>query len=449
MAVSDAILMRLLELHPKIIDLSLDRMWRLLDKLGNPHLSLPPVVHIAGTNGKGSTLSNMRSIIEAAGLSAHAYTSPHLVKFHERIRLGEPGGGALIPENMLVDLLEECEVANKGEAITFFGITTAAAMLPFSRNPADYVLLQVGLCGRLDATNVVSNPPVSVITPVDMDHEQYLGNTLAKIATEKAGILKKGRKACIGVQHDEARMAIEAVGNKVGAHLRFANQDFQCFEQYGRLIYQDEDELLDLDLPALPGRFQIENAGLSIAAVKALDDDRITTAHISHGIAATKWSARMERLEPGQLHKFVPAGTEIWLDGGHNPSAGRAVAAALAELDERSPKPLILIAGMLNTKRADGYLKPFAGLVHKMMAIAIPGEENSISAVELAREARLAGLDARPYDSIEQSVRAAGEIMGGDIAPRIVIAGSLYLAGNVLALHRNETPSQVSGTARR
>jgi dihydrofolate synthase/folylpolyglutamate synthase len=439
MAVSDAILMRLLELHPKIIDLSLDRMWRLLDSLGNPHLSLPQVVHISGTNGKGSTLANMRAIIEAAGLSAHAYTSPHLVKFHERIWLGTPGGGGLIPETMLVDLLEECEQANKGEPITFFEITTAAAMLAFARKRADYVLLEVGLGGRLDATNIIAHPAVSVITPVDMDHEQYLGDTLAKIAAEKAGILKRDCPACIGIQRDEAREAIQATGEAVGAPMIFANQDFQCFEQYGRLVFQDGDELLDLDLPALPGRFQIDNAGLAIASIRALNDDRISTDHIATGISSAKWPARMERLEPGHLHSLVPYGTELWLDGGHNPSAGRAVAAALADLDERSPRPLVLVIGMLNTKRADGYLRPFAGLVNKVMTIAIPGEENTIPAVQLARDANTAGLDARPYDSIKQALRAAGEISGGEVPARIVIGGSLYLAGNVLALHRGET----------
>jgi len=449
MAVSDAILMRLLELHPKIIDLSLDRMWRLLDALGNPQSRLAPVVHIAGTNGKGSTLANMRAMIEAAGLATHAYTSPHLVRFHERIRLGKPGGGELIPEAMLVDLLEECEVANEGEPITFFEITTAAAMLAFARNPADYVLLEVGLGGRLDATNIISTPAVSVITPVDMDHEQYLGDTLAKIAQEKAGILKRNCLACIGIQHDEAREAIEQTGEKLGASMKFANQDFQCFEQYGRLVYQDEDELLDLDLPALPGRFQIDNAGLAIAAIRTLADERITQAHIAQGLTSVKWSARMERLEPGHLHTLVPEGTEIWLDGGHNPSAGRAVAASLADLDERAPRPLVLVTGMLNTKRAEGYLKPFAGLIQKVMAIDIPGEENTIPAVQLARLANAAGLDARPYDSIEHALRAAGEITSGDVPVRIVIGGSLYLAGNVLALHRGEIPSKVSGTARR
>ena len=449
MAVSDAILMRLLELHPKIIDLSLDRMWRLLEALGNPHLSLPPVVHIAGTNGKGSTLASMRAIIEEAGLSAHAYTSPHLVRFHERILLGAPGGGSLIAEQTLVDLLEECEQANKSEPITFFEITTAAAMLAFARNPADYVLLEVGLGGRLDATNIIADPAVCVITPVDMDHEQYLGDTLAKIAGEKAGILKQGRPACIGIQQDEARAAIEAAAARVGAELKVANQDFQCFEQYGRMVFQDENGLLDLDLPSLSGRFQIDNAGLAIAAIRTLDDKRITADHIAAGLANVKWSARMERLEPGYLHTLVPAGTEIWLDGGHNPSAGRAVAAALADLDEHSPRPLILVTGMLNTKRADGYLGPFVGLVQKVMTIAIPGEENTIPAVELAREAIAAGLDARPYDSLEHALRAAGEIAGGDTPARIVIGGSLYLAGNVLALHRDETPSKVSGTARR
>lgn len=449
MAVSDAILMRLLELHPKIIDLSLDRMWRLLDKLGNPQDSLPPVIHIAGTNGKGSTLAYCRGMIEAAGLSVHAYTSPHLVKFHERIRLGKPGGGELIPEAMLVELLEECEQANGGEPITFFEITTAAGLLAFARHPADYVLLEVGLGGRLDATNVIAKPAATVITPVDMDHEQYLGDTLGKIAFEKAGILKRGVPALIGVQHDDAREAIEAQGRKVGAVMAFANQDFQCFEQYGRMVYQDETALIDLDLPPLPGRFQIDNAGLAIATVRALDDARIGNEQIAAGLAATRWTARMELLEPGYLHTLVPEGTEIWLDGGHNPSAGRAVSAALADLDERAPRPLVLVTGLLNTKRSDGYLKPFAGLVQKVLTIAIPGEQNAIPAAELAQQAIAAGLDAQACRGLEEAVRLAGQVTGQGNPARVVIGGSLYLAGNVLALHRGETPSQVSGTARR
>ncbi|MEE4235777.1 MAG: folylpolyglutamate synthase/dihydrofolate synthase family protein [Anderseniella sp.] len=449
MAVSDAILMRLLELHPKIIDLSLDRMWRLLDRLDNPQDKLPPVVHIAGTNGKGSTLAYARTMIAAAGLAAHAYTSPHLVKFHERIRLGTPGGGELIPEAMLVDLLEECEQANGGEPITFFEITTAAAMLAFSRHKADYLLLEVGLGGRLDATNVIARPAVTVITPVDMDHEQYLGDTLGKIAFEKAGILKAGVPGVIGVQHEEARDAIERQGNKVGAVMSFANQDFQCFEQYGRMVYQDETALIDLDLPPLPGRFQIDNAGLAIAAVRALKDERIGHEHIAAGIAGTRWTARMELLEPGYLHTLVPEGTELWLDGGHNPSAGRAVSAALADLDERSPRPLVLVTGLLNTKRADGYLKPFAGLVQKVLTIAIPGEENTIPAADLARQAQAVGLDAQVCRGLEEAIRLAGQVTGQGNPARVVIGGSLYLAGNVLALHRGQTPSQVSGTARR
>lgn len=449
MAVSDAILMRLLELHPKIIDLSLDRMWRLLDKLGNPQDSLPPVIHIAGTNGKGSTLAYCRGMIEAAGLSVNAYTSPHLVKFHERIRLGKPGGGELIPEAMLVELLEECEQANGGEPITFFEITTAAGLLAFARHPADYVLLEVGLGGRLDATNVIARPAATVITPVDMDHEQYLGDTLGKIAFEKAGILKRGVPALIGVQHDDAREAIEAQGRKVGAVMAFANQDFQCFEQYGRMVYQDETALIDLDLPPLPGRFQIDNAGLAIATVRALDDARIGNEQIAAGLAATRWTARMELLEPGYLHTLVPEGTEIWLDGGHNPSAGRAVSAALADLDERAPRPLVLVTGLLNTKRSDGYLKPFAGLVQKVLTIAIPGEQNAIPAAELAQQAIAAGLDAQACRGLEEAVRLAGQVTGQGNPARVVIGGSLYLAGNVLALHRGETPSQVSGTARR
>jgi dihydrofolate synthase/folylpolyglutamate synthase len=449
MAVSDAILTRLLELHPKIIDLSLDRMWRLLGTLGNPQQKLPPVIHIAGTNGKGSTLAYIRAIMEATGLSVHAYTSPHLVRFHERIRLGAPGGGELITEEALVALLEECEQANRGEPITFFEITTAAALLAFARHPADYTLLEVGLGGRLDATNVIDRPAVSVITPVSMDHEQYLGTSLSQIAAEKAGILKSGRPACIGLQPDEARETLERIAEACGARARFAGQDFQCFEQYGRMVYQDESALIDLDLPPLPGRFQIDNAGLAIAAVRTLEDGRITAEHISQGLSKAKWPGRMQLLEPGYLHSLVPEGTEIWLDGGHNPEAGRVVASTMADLNERASRPLALVTGMLNTKSAAGYLKPFAGLARQVFTISIPGEENAIPAADLAMQAQDAGLPALAAAGIEAAVEAAGATGSGGPPVRILIGGSLYLAGRVLALHRGEIGSRVSGTSGR
>jgi dihydrofolate synthase/folylpolyglutamate synthase len=445
MAVSDAILARLLELHPKIIDLSLERMHRLAAALGHPERRLPPVVHIAGTNGKGSIAAYLRAVMERAGLTTHVYTSPHLVRFHERIRLGRPGGGELIAEEELTALLEECERANGGEPITFFEITTAAAFLAFARRPADYLVLETGLGGRLDATNIVARPRLSVISAIDYDHQQYLGSTLTAIAGEKAGILKTGVPGVVAPQREEALAALKAAAGRVGAPLHVAYEDWQAFEQHGRLVYQDETALLDLPLPALPGRFQVDNAGAAVAAVRLLADGRITDSHIAEGLRTVEWPARLQRLGEGALTRLLPEGTELWLDGGHNPSAGRAVANAMADLNDRNPRPLVLVVGMLNSKAADGYLAPFAGLAQRVVTLAIPGEENAIPAAELARIAAGVGLQTATAAGIEEAV-----VLAGRVAPsaRVLIGGSLYLAGRVLALDRGQTAGTVTGTSR-
>ena len=442
MALSDAILTRLLTLHPKIIDLKLDRMWRILERLGNPQAQLPAVVHVAGTNGKGSTVAYLRAIMEAAGLRVHCYTSPHLVKFHERIRVA----GELTTEPALNALLEECESANGGEPITFFEITTAAAFLAFNRTPADYLILEVGLGGRLDATNVVERPKVCVITAIDFDHQQYLGGTLTRIAHEKAGILKRGVPAIVGAQPDEARSEIERVAERVGAPLAIANQDWQSFEQHGRLVFQDENGLLDLPLPHLQGRHQIDNAGNAIAALRALGDGRIAEGHVAQGLKSVTWPARMQRLGPGALWPHVPADAELWLDGGHNPSAARALAQAFSDLNDRHSRPLVLVWGMLNTKDAESFIGAFAGMAHRAVTITIPDEENAVAAEALAQAARGKGLAAETAASLEDALRQASLTTP---APRILICGSLYLAGRVLAAHQGLEMSKVSGTARR
>jgi dihydrofolate synthase/folylpolyglutamate synthase len=439
---SDAILTRLLSLHPKIIDLSLGRMQDILAKLGHPERKLPPVIHVAGTNGKGSTVAYLRHIMEAAGLKVHAYTSPHLVKFHERIRVA----GELISEADLSALLEECEAVNAQQPITFFEITTAAAFLAFSRTPADYLILEVGLGGRLDATNVIDHPELCVITTIDYDHQQYLGNTLTLIAGEKAGILKRGCPAIIGAQPDEARAEIERVGERVRAELHIAGQDWQAYEQHGRMVFQDEGGLLDLPMPQMKGRHQIDNAGNAIAAIRRLDDPRISDVHIAEGIKATTWPARMQKLGQGALCAFIPAEAELWLDGGHNPSAGRVVAQAFSELNDRHSRPLVLVWGMLNTKDVGSFIGCFAGIASRVVTITIPDEENAVAAEKLAESARAHGFAAETAQSLEAALRQASSTVP---APRILICGSLYLAGRVLATHAGEDMSKVSGAGRR
>jgi dihydrofolate synthase/folylpolyglutamate synthase len=442
LARSDAILNRLLSLHPKIIDLSLERMERILARLGNPEKSLPPVIHVAGTNGKGSTVACIRSILEQAGLKIHCYTSPHLVKFHERIYVA----GETIAEEKLSALLEECEAANGAAPITFFEITTAAAFLAFGRTPADYLILEVGLGGRLDATNVVAKPALSVITAVDYDHQQYLGNTLTAIAHEKAGILKKGVPAIIGVQPDEARAEVERVAERIGAPVFIANQDWQSFEQHGRLVFQDENGLLDLGLPQLKGRHQVDNAGNAIAAIRMLDDKRVSELHIERGLKSVVWPARMQRLGTGALTSLLPKDAELWLDGGHNPSAGRVIARAFSDINDRHSRPLVLIWGMLNTKDAASFIEPFEGLAQRVVTITIPGEPNAVPADHLAEIARSRNLSAETAASL---TKALGQASQTTPAPRILICGSLYLAGHVLSLHENKPMPGASGAARR
>ncbi len=434
MARTDVILQRLLKLHPKLIDLSLGRMERLLAALGDPQKKLPPVIHVAGTNGKGSTIAFMRAMAEAAGLSVHAYISPHLVRFHERIQLGGEGGSRPISEPHLAELLEECEAANGGEPITFFEITTAAALLAFSRRPADLCLLEVGLGGRLDATNVVPNPAVTVITPVALDHAEFLGDSLQQVAAEKAGILKPGVPAVLAPQEDAAFDVIFARAEDLSAPVMAAGRDWQAFEQHGRLVWQDETALLDLPLPSLPGRFQVDNAGTAIAALRAFGDPRIDEAAMAPGLRRVRWPGRLQFISSGRLHRIAGIDDELWIDGGHNPHAGRALATALAELDEADDKPLVMIVGMLDTKAAEEWLGCFSGLAAQVIAITIPDQERALPAEELAAMACRAGLAARTARSLEEAVRMASHFRP-DEPLRIVIAGSLYLAGHALALN--------------
>ncbi|MDR0809945.1 MAG: bifunctional folylpolyglutamate synthase/dihydrofolate synthase [Gemmobacter sp.] len=415
---SDALLQRMMAFHPKIIDLTLDRVNRMLAALGHPEERVPPVIHIAGTNGKGSTQAMIRAGLEAAGKRVHAYTSPHLAWFHERIRLA----GELISEDALSGLLDECIVANGGEEITFFEITTCAAFLAFSRVPADYTLLEVGLGGRLDATNVVTRPALSIITPVSIDHQQYLGETLAEIAGEKAGIIKRGVPCVVGPQTDEGLVVIETVAARLDAPLMVHGQHWHIGIERDRLIYQDENGLLDLPMPALRGPHQIQNAGAALAALR----------HLGMGEAACEaamtrpiWPARMQRLMRGPLADSAPA-VELWLDGGHNPAGGEAIATTLAQMP---PRVTHAICGMLNTKDIGGYLRPFAPHLAQLHAVSIPGEANTLPAEVTAEAARTAGIAADVAPSVAAALAA---ITAAEPRARVLICGSLYLAGTIL-----------------
>ena len=433
----DAILARLTALHPKRIDLSLDRVQRLLAALDHPERKLPPVIHVAGTNGKGSTIAFMRATLEAAGKRVHAYTSPHLVRFNERYRLGTQGEGRFVSDDELSAALEECERANAEAPITVFEITTAVGLLLFARHPADVLLMEVGLGGRLDATNVVDHPLATIITRVAVDHTDFLGDTLDKIATEKAGILKRGTPAIIAAQARDALAAIERQAAKVSAPLKIAGEDWTATEERGRLVYQDEAGLLDLPAPKLYGRHQFENAGLAIAALRAIKPFKIAPAAYETGMVKADWPARLQRLAQGRLVDLAPVGSELWLDGGHNPDGGRAIAAALADLEERVSRPLVLIVGMLASKDCAGFLSNFTGLARRMIAVPVPGAEKGMSAEAVADAARAIGLAATSRDNLEEALDAARKL-DLDPPPRILITGSLYLAGEVLC--ENGTP---------
>ena len=415
---SDVILERMMTLHPKVIDLTLARVERLLAALGNPERSIPPVIHIAGTNGKGSTQAMIRAGLEAAGETVHTYTSPHLARFHERIRLA----GELISEPALTGLLDECVRVNGPDEITFFEITTCAAFLAFARKKADWTLLEVGLGGRLDATNVVEKPRLAIITPISMDHESFLGDTLSKIAGEKAGIIKRAVPVIVGPQHPDGLAVIEAKAAALGAPLWVFGQHWNVWEERGRLIYQDENGLLDLPLPNLPGPHQVQNAGAAIAALRLLGKPE---AACEAAVTKAFWPARMQRLRQGPLVEIAPQ-VELLLDGGHNPAGGEAVAATLARMPRRETH---LICGMLNTKDVTGYMRPLAQQVTRLHAVSIPGEKNTLPAEATRDAARGVGMDAVTAASVAEALKA---IAAQSPTARVLICGSLYLAGAVL-----------------
>jgi len=435
---STAILNRMLSLHPKEIDLSLDRIRRLLIAMDRPERRLPPVIHVAGTNGKGSVTAFMRAMLEASGHAVHVYTSPHLVRFHERIRLAGEGGSRFVDDDTLVEALLRVERINDGKPITHFEITTAAALQIFADHPADITLLEVGLGGRLDATNVVADPLATIITPISIDHERFLGDTIAEIAAEKAGIIKPGRPVIVGPQPDDALAVIERTAAAERAPLSIAGQDWQAYPERGRLVFQDLDGLLDLPPPRLIGRHQFSNAGTAIAALRATDL-RLPVEAIEDGLQNADWPARMQRLTIGRLvDRAGDAVGELWLDGGHNAGSSAAIAEVMADLEERAPRPLHLIMGMIATKNPSTFLAPFAGLARSLVAVPVAGHSD-ISPMELAAAAKALGIEAVTADGVEAALDVVAARHGGRPA-RVLICGSLYLAGQALAA--NETPPQ-------
>jgi dihydrofolate synthase/folylpolyglutamate synthase len=428
MSRTDAILKRLSALHPKLIDLSLDRILPLLDALGSPHRHLPPVIHVAGTNGKGSTIAHLRAFLEAAGKRVHAYNSPHLVRFNERIRLA----GTLVTTRRLNAALERVESVNAGRPITFFEITTATAFLLYAETPADYLLLETGMGGTYDTTNVVPDPLGVIITPIDFDHQGFLGNTITEIAANKAGIFKRGAKAVIGLQRPEAHRVLERAAGRLGITPLWQSEDFHGQAQDGRLVYSDEAGLLDLPPPALLGAHQFDNAALAIAAIRHFGLP-VDNGALERGLRNVVWPARLAPLN-GKLRDRLPPGSELWLDGGHNAHGAAALARALAGMNQRRPAPLVLIMGMMNTREPAEFLAPFAVQVSEVLTLTIPGEPNAHPAEHIAAEARKAGFAARPMASLLSALRAAATVPNA----RVLICGSLYLAGDVLA--RNGTP---------
>ncbi|MCX8293313.1 bifunctional folylpolyglutamate synthase/dihydrofolate synthase [Phyllobacterium sp. 0TCS1.6A] len=432
---------RLLQLHPKGFDLSLGRITRLLDSLGNPHLRLPPIIHVAGTNGKGSAVAFSRALLEAAGYGVHVHTSPHLVSWHERYRIAAPGGGKLVSDAVLADAVRRVADANAGQPITVFEILTAVTFVLFSEHPADAVILEVGLGGRFDATNVIPQPAASVIMPISLDHQPYLGDRVELIAAEKAGIIKPGCPVIIGAQeHDAARDVLIETAERRDCPYFVYGQDFFGFEERGRLIYQDNTGLMDLPLPNLVGRYQLANAAAAIQAVKVAGF-AVPEAAIERAMASVDWPARMQRLSKGALVDVAVEGAEIWLDGGHNPGAGLAVAEAVATLEDRVQRPLFLITGMINTKDPVGYFKAFTGMARHVYTVPIRSSDAGIPHQELALAAQEAGLSAEPVHSVENALKIlASSWSDEEPAPRILIGGSLYLAGDVLK--DNGTPPQ-------
>lgn len=422
----DVILERLKALHPKSIDLSLERIDRLLGDLERPQDALPPVVHVAGTNGKGSTIAYLRAFFEAAGFRVHVYTSPHLVRFAERIRVA----GEIIDNDALAGLLEECERVNAGRPITFFEITTAAAFLAFARNPADITLLETGLGGRLDATNVVERPALTALTPISLDHQQYLGDHIEAIAAEKAAIMKRAVPCVVADQERRVNRVLEARSLEYGVPLYKEGADWFVRSHPAGLAYRGRSTEWVLPAPALAGQHQMRNAGLALACAERLGERfALPEGALALGLRTVEWPARLQHLGRGPLVEMLPEGWELWLDGGHNPAAGKALSQSWRAWRD---KPLDVVFGMLGTKDAAAFLKPLAPRIRRIRTVAVPGEPASQSPEQAAAAAAAAGIqNARPFPGVAAAV--ADLVAGGGPPARILVCGSLYLAGNVLA----------------
>jgi dihydrofolate synthase/folylpolyglutamate synthase len=430
---------RLMALHPKGFDLSLERITRLLKRLGDPQDRLPPVIHIAGTNGKGSAAAFSRALLEAEGKRVHVHTSPHLVNWHERYRIGAPDGGRLVADDVLAEAIARVAAANAGETITVFEVLTAVTFLLFAEHPADAAIVEVGLGGRFDATNVLKRPAACLIMPISLDHQAYLGDRVELVAAEKAGIIKPGVPVIIGAQeYDAAQDVLVETAERQGCPLAVYSQDFLAFEENGRMIYQDEEGLMDLTPPRLIGRHQFANAAAAIAAVKAAGFE-LSHAAVDRAMGTVDWPGRMQRLPQGRLSELAPPGAEVWIDGGHNPGAGLVIAEALTEQEEKFPRPLFLISGMINTKDQTGYFGAFHGMARHVYTVPVSASDAGVPNAELAARATEGGLSAEPVNSVANALMLLRDTWDpSETPPRILIGGSLYLVGAVLA--ENGTP---------
>jgi dihydrofolate synthase / folylpolyglutamate synthase len=424
---------RLQDLHPNLIDLSLSRIARLLAALGEPQRRLPPVIHVAGTNGKGSTVAFMRSILEASGFSAHVYTSPHLVRFNERIRLGAPGGGHLVDDRSLLDALDRCERANGGQPITVFEITTAAALLLFSERRADVLLMETGLGGRLDATNVVDSPLVTVLTSISSDHTEHLGQDLASIAREKAGIVKPERPCILAPQrHAAVAEVVRDECRRKGAPLIEGGVDFDIEPRETGFVYRDANGSVTIETLGLTGLHQFDNAGTAVAALRQSGILRPGQRALADGLARAAWPGRLQPLGGGRIASLLPPDCDLWLDGAHNVDGARAAAAAMRALAMKDGRPLVLVLGMLGTKDATGFLETFAEQANLVLATPIESATASRSPAGLVKAAWSLGLTALATTSLSNALAEIRSLPFA-VPPRVLITGSLYLAGEVLA----------------